>query len=288
MPDLSGGMFLSDLALARRIEAADAAVGVTSAEIHARLHPESGAVAEPIAGGVAVFVGVQSPLTQALGIGMRGPIRGFDMDRLERFFVSRGAPVQIEVCPLADTSLMEVLGERGYRLREFSNMLVRKIRVIETPPPSSSPISVQLSAPEEAEVWARTVAMGFGEELAQTSENVSVLRDLMLRPTTKCVLAWVEGRPAGGGALSIHDGVAAVFGASTVPSFRRLGVQSAVIRALISFAREADCDIAYTLTRPGSVSQRNVERQGFRVAYTRCSLVRPEDQSRNNPQTSEG
>ncbi len=104
-----------------------------------------------------------------------------------------------------------------------------------------------------------------------------MLRDLVLRPTTKCVLAWVGGRPAGGGALSIHDGVAAIFGASTLPSFRRLGVQSAVIRALITYALEADCDVAYTLTRPGSVSQRNVERQGFRVAYTRCSLVRPEE-----------
>jgi len=278
MLDQAGSLLLSDAALARRIEAADAAVGVTSAEIHARLHPESGALAEPMAGGVAVFVGVYSPLTQALGIGMHGPVRSAEMDRLERFFVSRGATVNIELCPLADHSLVEELGKRGYRLREFSNMLVRKIRMMEIPPSGQSAISVQLSAPEEADLWAKTVALGFGEDLAQASENVSALRDLVVRPTTKCVLAWVEGRPAGGGALSIHEGVAAIYGASTVPSFRRLGVQSAIIRSLITYALEAECDIAYTLTRPGSVSQRNVERQGFRVAYTRCTMVGPRDQ----------
>jgi len=95
----------------------------------------------------------------------------------------------------------------------------------------------------------------------------------LFQPATRCVLAWVDGRPAGGGALSVHDGVAAIYGASTVPSFRRLGVQSAVIRALINYAVEAECDLAYTLTRPGSVSQRNLERQGFRVAYTRSTLT---------------
>jgi hypothetical protein len=273
MPDQTWGVLLSDSALARRIENADGAVGVTSAEIHARLHPGSGAVAEQIAGGVAVFVGLDSPLTQAIGTGMRGPVTAADVDRLERFFSTRGSAVHIELCPLADPSLPEELGRRGYRLQEFTNVLVRKIRVIETPPAGSSGINAQICLPADADLWARTVALGFGGELDQSSENVAVLRDLFLQPDTKGVLAWVDGRPAGGGALTVHDGVAAIFGASTVPSFRRLGVQSAVIRALINLAVKAECDVAYTLTRPGSASQRNVERQGFRVAYTRCTMV---------------
>lgn len=274
MAEQSGPFLLADAALARRIEAADAAVAVTSAEIHARLHPGSGALADQVAGGVAVFVGIGSPLTQALGVGMRGPVSVLEMDRLERFFTSRGCDIHVELCPLSDPTLIAELGARGYRLQEFSNVLVRKMRTIESPPTGASPISVQISRPDEAEIWARTVAMGFGGDLAQSPENVAVLRDLILQPGTTGVLAWVDGRPAGGGALTVHEGVAAIFGASTVPSFRRLGVQSAVIRALIANALEAECDIAYTLTRPGSASQRNVERAGFRVAYTRCTMVR--------------
>jgi len=54
--DSAAGVLLADYALARRIEAADTAVGMESAEIHARIAPGSGAVAEPLAGGVAVFL----------------------------------------------------------------------------------------------------------------------------------------------------------------------------------------------------------------------------------------
>jgi len=80
--------------------------------------------------------------------------------------------------------------------------------------------------------------------------------------------------PVGGGALAVHEGVAAFYGASTLPLFRRRGVQKSIISALLQNAVEAGCDIAYTLTSPGSSSQRNVERQFFRVVYTRCTVVR--------------
>jgi len=271
---MPGQQLFADVALARRIEGADAAVGVESAEIHAKLHPEAESMAEAIAGGMAMFVGVGSPLTQAIGMGMEKPVRSWEMDRLERFFTSRNSGVRIELCPLSDGSLLGELSRRQYVLADFSNMLFRKLKAVESSIDESSPISVQRSAPEEADLWARTVAMGFGEQLAPTSENLAILRTMVARPTTKCVVAWVDGRPAGGGALSVHQGVAAIYGASTVPSFRRLGVQSAIIRSLITLAVEAECDLAYTLTRPGSVSQRNLERQGFRVAYTRCSMIR--------------
>ncbi len=272
--DSAGGVLLADFGLARRIEAADTAVGMESAEIHARIEPGSGAVAQPLAGGVAVFLGVNSPLTQALGVGMEGPVRAPDLDALEHFFTSRGSAVHVELCPLADASVVREMAGRGYRVVDFSNMMVRRIRVVESTVPPGSGISVQFSGAEDAELWARTIAVGFGDQQVQTPENLAVLRSILSQPATKCVLAWVDGRPAGGGALSLHDGVAAIYGASTVPSFRRLGVQSAVIRALMNYAVEAECDLAYTLTRPGSVSQRNLERQGFRVAYTRSTLLR--------------
>lgn len=266
-------MLLADHVLARRVEAADMAVGVESAQIHATINPGSGAVAESLAGGVAVFLGIDSPLTQALGVGMEGPIRPPEIDVLESFFSSRGSPVHVELCPLADYSVLREMAERGYRLREFSNMMVRKIRVVESAVPPGSAINVEFSGTEEADLWAKTMAIGFGEQQVETPENLAVLRSILFQPATRCVMAWVDGRPAGGGALSVHDGVAAIYGASTVPAFRRLGVQSAVIRALMNHAVEAECDLAYTLTRPGSVSQRNLERQGFRVAYTRSTLT---------------
>ena len=35
--------------------------------------------------------------------------------------------MNIDLCPLADPSLADVLGERGYRCVEFGNVMVRRI-----------------------------------------------------------------------------------------------------------------------------------------------------------------
>ncbi|MEW6509491.1 MAG: GNAT family N-acetyltransferase [Bacteroidota bacterium] len=274
MPDSSRIPFIADLQLARRLESTDAWVSILAAQIHAQLHPDSASVAEPIAGGHAVFTGVGSPLTQAIGIGLKGPVTESDMERLEAFFEVRGSPTQIELCPLADPTLMEQLSLRGYRLRSFSNMLVRPLKAAVLHPPPSNSVSVQKCGPGEADVWTRTVAQGFAEDIVVPDENASVLKSLFLRSDSTCLLAWLEGRPVGGGALAVHEGVAAFYGASTLPSFRRRGVQKAIIQALLAQAVEEGCDVAYTLTVPGSISQRNVERQLFRVVYTRAMMVK--------------
>src|SRR5215469_15623591 len=89
----------ADLPLARRIEAVEA---VIARDCNAAV--PGGEVAE-IAGGTAVFAGTQSPLTQAVGIGLHGPVPEVEIDRLEAFFRSRGALVTIDLCPLADPGL---------------------------------------------------------------------------------------------------------------------------------------------------------------------------------------
>ncbi len=274
MPDSLKASLIADLLLARRLESTDAWVSLLSAQIHAQLRPGSGSLAEPVGGGYAVFTGVGSPLTQAIGLGMKGPVTEEDMERLEAFFEVRGSPTQIDLCPLADPSFIEQLSLRGYRLREFSNMLVRPLREGGTHPAVDGAPRVQQCTSEEDDLWARTVAQGFAESFMVSDENILVLKSLFHRPDSVCLIAWLEGRPVGGGALAMHEGVAALYGASTLPSFRRRGVQKAIILTLLSHAVEGGCDVAYTLTKPGSVSQRNVERQHFFVAYTRAMMVR--------------
>jgi hypothetical protein len=41
-------------------------------------------------------------------------------------------------------------------------------------------------------------------------------------------------------------------------------------------ARLAGCDLGMVITSPGSHSQRNVERLGFQVAYTKAVMVKNE------------
>ena len=45
----------------------------------------------------------------------------------------------------------------------------------------------------------------------------------------------------------------------------------------LRMAAKAGCKIAVVMTQPGSGSQRNMERQGFRVAYTKFVMVKEWD-----------
>ena len=67
----------------------------------------------------------------------------------------------------------------------------------------------------------------------------------------------------------IHEGVALLAGASTIPSARNRGAQRALLEARLRHAASQGCDLAMMGASPGSTSQKNAERQGFRIAYTR-------------------
>jgi hypothetical protein len=50
---------------------------------------------------------------------------------------------------------------------------------------------------------------------------------------------------------------------------RRNGAQLALLNTRLQTAASHGCDLAMMVAAPGSASQRNAERNGFRVAYTR-------------------
>ena len=54
-----------------------------------------------------------------------------------------------------------------------------------------------------------------------------------------------------------------------VLSRRRQGAQAALLEERLRFAADRGCDVAMMCALPGRASQRNAQRQGFRIAYTR-------------------
>jgi GNAT superfamily N-acetyltransferase len=92
-------------------------------------------------------------------------------------------------------------------------------------------------------------------------------------PGAICYLASVEGDVAAGAALVIHQGLATLCADGTIARFRRLGFQSELIAARLNEAAAQGCDMATASTLPGSQSQRNYERLGFQVAYTKLTLT---------------
>jgi len=269
-------MQLMDFELARRVEMAEAVAMRSAAEAAQRRQPGAGIAVAEIAGGTAVFAGKDSPITQAIGVGINGPVSDSDLDQLEEFFRSRGAAVALELCPLVAITLYQALANRGYTLAEVSNVLVRDLTetALSPPEPAASGIVVRPIAPGEADLWTRTVAEGFAEFQPVTETLLDALSGMTDRPNAASFLAFVDAEVAGGAAVAEHERVGGLFGASTLPQFRRRGVQSALLAARLAWMRERDCDVAVSITQPASGSQRNIERFGFRVAYTRTKLVR--------------
>ena len=266
-----GTLIFSDLSLSRRLERAEGRGCLETVEARAQVSPESGACWVEVAGAYAMFDGVESPLTQTFGLGLFETTSEEDFARIEEFFRERGAPVFHEVSPLADAQTLLLLNERGYQPLEFTSVMFRPIRAaLGSGARRDSGVSVRVAGPAEQELWAQTAARGWSEFEGLTDFILGLSRLSAARPGTVSFLAELDGRPVAAGALSICEGVALLAGASTVPEARRRGAQLALLDARLGLAAERGCDIAMMGALPGSASQRNAERHGFRIAYTRA------------------
>ncbi len=261
-----------DLHLARRFEMAEAQACRACAKSLHQQHPDFPVAVQEIAGSFAVFAGVDSPVTQAIGVGLHGEVSDSDLDRLRDFFHSRGAAAAVELCPLVPLSLYERFAKRAYQLLEVSDVLFRKLTEFgDQAQALPCDVNIRRAAVDESKLWTETVAQGFAEHNPVTQSILDVMEGFF--PAAHCFLALVDGTVAGGAALSVREGVCGLFGASTLPKFRGRGVQSALVKARLESAVAQGCDVAVSIAQPGSVSHRNIERQGFRIAYTRTKLV---------------
>jgi len=263
-------VLVTDLALAQRLEHAEGSANIAFVESNARLHPSSGASWHDFAGTYAMFDGPQSPVTQTFGLGLFTPPTHAQLADIEAYFAERGAPVFHETCPLGDASLLTILPERGYRPIEQSSVMYQSLDQLSLPEPrADATLTARRTGPGEEQYWADTVALGWGE----IDGLVDFMRAFGLisahSRNTHCFIVEHQGEALAAGALGMHDGVAILAGASTRPEFRGRGAQAALLRARIEHARSSGCDVALMAAQPGSGSQRNAERQGFRIGYTR-------------------
>jgi hypothetical protein len=269
-----GAMVFADLDLSRRLERAEGKACLQFAESRARLFPQSGAAWIECAGAYAVFDGVDSPVTQSFGLGLFEEPTPASLDRIERFFLERGAVVVHEVSPLAGIATMDLLCSRGYRPIELSSVLHRPVELPGAR--EGGGISVRVALKQEAAVWADLSARGWADgnpELLGFLEQFGALA--FARQESVNFVAELDGRPGATGMLCLHDGVALFAGASTIPEMRRRGLQAALLEARMRYAHEHGYLLAMMVTEAGSQSQRNAERKGFRIAYTRTKWRLP-------------
>ena len=262
-------MLHADLALSQRLEATEARCNTSFVEARAQLHPASGATWQRVGGTTVLFDTPASPLTQTFGLGLFAEVTAAELAQIEAFFAQRHAPVLHEVSPLAPATLPLLLAARGYQPIEYTNVLFRDLTSLPTPPPNAA-VSTRIIAPAEADHGARTAAGGWLPEAPELEVFLREMGQLTARSVGMVpFVAEIEGQAVATGSLFLGEGVALLAGASTVPAGRRQGAQTALLAARLHYAVAQGCTLATMAAHPGSQSQRNAERHGFRVAYTR-------------------
>jgi hypothetical protein len=264
-------MIFSDRSLSQKLERTEARANADFVETRARISPESGAVWIEVGGAYAMYDGAESPLTQTFGLGMFEDATPEHLDEIEAFFLGYDAPVFHEVSPLADASLMELLSTRGYRPVELTSVMHRELSLQNVRlTPRDPALTTRIVTADEADLWAKTSADGWVTE----HEGLADFMFKFGRISAQCkgaypYLAELDGRAVSTGMLFIYEDVCMLAGASTVPEGRNRGAQTALLEDRLAFAAAQGCTLAIMGASPGSTSQRNAQKNGFHIAYTR-------------------
>ena len=265
-----------DHALSARLERADAQLHALGHDAVALHLPERARALLEIAGGVASYLGPRISLSRAVGLGMSGPVTAAELDALVDFYAQRREDARVLVSPYADPTLFAGLGERGFRLSDLGMTLARGLDPADRIEPPADGITVRRMEAHERATWVHTSLAGFSGTDDNVPGEMSATFEAMTHvPTTTDYFASIDGVFVGAGALDVQAGAAYFFATSTLPSARRRGVQSALLRARLAAAIACGCDLAFTQTVAGGPSQRNAERHGFATVYSRARMVRP-------------
>jgi len=264
-----------DKALARRLESAEEVPQVRYAEIFQKLQPQIGAAAEPVCGGHMIFAGVGSPIGRVTGAGFREPVAAADLDRVEEFYRSKGAPSQVDICPLTDSSLLELLKQRNYTLFELNNVLYRRLDPAESFPSTDAAV-ICPGGKEETGEFADIVGRSFFPDGNSPFDMAQTMSPLFQMDGALAFVAKVDGKMAAcaAGLVIQEHGIVALFGAGTLSEYRRRGLQTALLQTRMAVAAKAGCEFAVIVTQGGTTSQRNAERLGFRVAYSKATMLK--------------
>lgn len=211
---------------------------------------------------VAVWTEDAAPLDTAWHDGSRPP-KSEEWEAFETFCRRHQQAPTIHALSHAAPSLLPALNERGYRLEYVLHVYMHNLQSW----PDTATKQIHLT--EEAAAWAKVAALGFG------AGTESVMQAVAQAPGKRLWWAEVNGEKAATGAYSLMDGVAMLHGTATRPEFRGRGLQTALLAARLHAAKQEGADLATVMVTPGSGSERNVVRAGFKMAGLRLTWTRP-------------
>jgi len=229
-----------------------------------RLAPEACAENIEVAGGLVAFTGIESPLSEAFGVGSLEPVSQEQVALITSFYESRGTAPRVFVTPLSDPTLGRALADAGYAPVEYENVLATDdLR-------THGRHDARIGIARDLDAWAAASARAFVEREALEPGEDLIARILAQSEGVLPLEARDGGEIAATAAMDVCGEWSACFAGSTLPPFRRRGWHEALVRDRIARAHEAGAQFMRATARPASASERNFHRCGFRTLYTRA------------------
>lgn len=167
-----------------------------------------------------------------------------------------------------DASLGRELARLGFFQSGFHAALIVE-------PAQNAPVESQIQierilTSELLEQYLDAYVAGWGVAEQYQSQFKANVRPWLDQAGWSLYLARADGRPAAAATLYVHERVGYLADAATDPSFRRRGLQLALIRQRIRDAEVAGVDFVFSGAHLLGSSHRNMERAGMRLQFLRA------------------
>ena len=224
-----------------------------------------------INGGAACFSGFDSFLSQVVGWGFATKTKQFkaEIEVIEQFYRSLEHPrVDIELCPFTGNELAVFLSQRGYGISELNNVSAFDLKNSQIEVLGGDEFVIREVKEHELEEWANRVALGFGYPEAQGQ-----FTQYARAKGVSAFAVYEQDKIIAGATVAMHGDVCDLGVTSTMPAYRGRGLQKKLLFTRMQFAKKHGLVLATVTTEPGSISDLNIQKAGFRCAYTRIKLT---------------
>ncbi|HEX8805714.1 MAG TPA: GNAT family N-acetyltransferase [Candidatus Aquilonibacter sp.] len=232
--------------------------------------PELRPALREIGGGVAAFAGINSPLSEATGVGLWQRAGREEAEALTAFYRERGALPRVRVSPYADLDFVKALAALGYVPLEYENPMTADLHEIGA---ARDPRVTEMC---DAREWSAATGSAFLNGAPCDASNMIVGLMVCTPPETTALEIRVDGAIVASGCMDVQGKFGGFYGGATAPAYRGQGLQSALISDRAARAIERGARFGRVTTVPGTASEQNFRRIGFVPLYTRTIWGMPE------------
>lgn len=198
-----------------------------------------------------------------------GPEHVENLENLLLFYHNNEKSCTIEIIPRQDEyETLLTLARKGLYSSGYTVILFKEIK--ESVAFLNKDITIEKVEKSETNILADIHVKGFQFQGEEAELEHMVVEQGYKHENFNCYVAKIGDRIIGSGALYIDGDMGIMFGGATIPEFRGMGGQRALLEYRINDALALGCETLISQTDLFSSSQRNLERVGFQIACNRA------------------